>query len=77
MNLTKTESQLLALALNPAAHNGEVANSAAAFIRSLRKRNVTPQQFTTSPSDDTLLSKISTLTTINRDLKRTAESQAA
>ena len=51
MNLTKTESQLAALALNPAAAVGEIANSAVALFKSLRRRNVTPQQFASTNDD--------------------------
>ena len=64
MNLTTTESQLVALALNPAAAVGEIANSAVALFKSLRRRNVTPQQFASTNHDSQ--KKIDALIEINR-----------
>lgn len=71
MQLTKIEQQLVALALNLAAHPGEVANAAAAFFRSLRKRNVAPAEL---DSNSDLAAKLKDKVT---ELERTIESQSA
>jgi hypothetical protein len=75
MNLTKSESNLIALALNVAAKPGEIDNAAVALIRSLRRRNVAPSQFATTASSDKL--RIEMLTAQNRNLEHTVELQAA
>ena len=45
--MTDKELKLLALALNASASEGEIANSAVAFIQSLRKRGITFQDMGT------------------------------
>jgi ABC-type Fe2+-enterobactin transport system substrate-binding protein len=71
MRLTKTEHHVFALALNSAAHKGEMTNSAAAFVRLLRKRGVTVQEFTREfrkVDDDSTDGRVRDLQAINKQL---------
>jgi hypothetical protein len=45
---TPTETKLLRLGLDPAAHEGEIDNCAVKLVRSWRKRGLTPEQIVAS-----------------------------
>jgi hypothetical protein len=78
MEHTPIERKLITLALDPAAREGEVANAATMLFRSLRKRAVTAQQFSTnsSASEYALRDKMNKLNQTIKELNQTINNQA-
>jgi uncharacterized protein YukE len=73
MEHTPIERKLITLALDPAAHDGEVANATAMLLRSLRTRAVTAQQFSSNSSGNeyALRDRINKLNQTINDLNQT------